>query len=259
MKLALSGSGGTGKTVTALEIAAMSGHRYIRSQARVVFKRHSAVSIEIDQNQDPNTFMKVQNEILEEQIKVEEAASAIDDKWIAERTVLDSAAYFMYWASALPIKGGRWKTVQRTLMNEAQRAVNRALMHVVACPYDAVFVMPQGRFELTGDNYRSSDPAYQKAIELMIRGLTQQRLGYVAHFVPQNVGSPVETAKWIMRQVKLPEIRKPAYIEETAHTMYEAAKRQIYPECVINDRVCKVADGQCSTCGREVPDAHDQG
>lgn len=259
MRIALCGSGGTGKTVTAMEIAGMTGYRHVQSQARIVYERHKTVSIERDPNQDPRTYVKVQYEILEEQIKTEEAASQVSENWIAERTVLDTAAYFSFWAAAKPLTGGEWKRCANLLRTEALKLVNKAMMHVVANPYDAVFVMPYGRVPLSHDAYRSGDAMYQRAIDMMIRGLIQQRLSHVAFNVPELEGNERQTAEWILEKCSVPKTKpSPGFADRSDAILEEVSRPGQRPECIVWDRVCDIRSGECHTCGRKFTSEDDQ-
>ncbi len=252
MRIALSGSGGTGKTCTALEIASLMKYRYIQSQARIVFERNNTVSIERNLDQDPLTYVKVQVEIIENQIECENNASAVDHNWIAERTVLDSAAYFVYWSSVLPRFGGKWKRKQKLLENESLRMMNRCMMHITTHPYDQVIMMPFGRLPLVLDCYRSDSIVYQQAIDGIIRGLVYHKLNHVTTTLPEDVGDELATANWIIDECGIVPKSKDSGITHESNFILKTVSEQL-PECIIMDRVCNILpNGVCTTCGVEV-------
>ncbi len=205
MRIALTGSGGTGKTVTAMELARITGLPHVKSQARVVFEAMGITSMENDPKQDPEKFLECQRRILEQQIEVEKHATERSPKgWIAERSVLDTAAYCSWWSSAMPLTGGKWRERHEAIKNECLRVVNTAQLHAASKPYDAVFLMPYGHIRLSGDLHRSGDAMYQRAIDLMISGLTFRQLADRATLVPQLDMNETGVAMWILKRCNAP-------------------------------------------------------
>lgn len=240
MRIALAGSGGTGKTVTSHEIARLMRWPRLESKARKVFADLNAKSMETDPTQDPEKFLLVQERILEEQIKTETEASRDHDNWVSERTVLDTAAYAFFWAAAMPVAaGGIWARHHLSIKDRAMNIVNRAQQHAVADPYDRVFIMPYGRFPLAGDAFRHGDAGYQRAIDIMITGLIFKKLADRASHVPLLQVDEVGTALWIIENAGT----KPVIPREEWHKSIDKASRvqaQAIESEAVKARFCKV-------------------
>lgn len=258
MRIALTGSGGTGKTVTALEIARLMKWEYINSQARFVFEELKTTSMENNQDQDPEKFLITQERILERQIAYELEVTQRTPNWIAERTVMDSAAYATFWASAMPVAAdGVWRKRHESIKNRALGIVNRSLQHAVAGSYDRVFVMPFGRVPLKGDIFRSGDALYQRTIDLMMVGLVMRKLADRTTIVPHLEAGETDTALWIIKQAGLEPVlpksqwytglvaREDAKLEEINKLACEG--------CTIMGRKHEAtAEGKCSHCGAQL-------
>ena len=256
MRIALTGSGGTGKTVTAMEISRILNIPYVRSQARLVFERLGVSSIEKDQNQDPEKYLYAQQQILDEQIKVEQEATSNSPKgWITERTVLDTAAYVAWWCSSMPLTGGRWRQRHEQIQNECLRLVNQAVLHTASRPYDRVFVMPYGHIRLSSDLFRSGDAMYQRAIDLMIKGLTFQRLADRATMVPTIDGTETQVAQWIIEMCGMKVKVKPGgVVAESEAILAEPLNSCVH--CQVMGRMGRPIKRNshwiCENCGNDV-------
>lgn len=257
MRIALTGSGGTGKTVTALEIQRLMKWEYINSQARFVFEAMGGTSMENDPNQDPERFLTIQEAITDRQIAYEKQITDKAPNWIAERTVLDSAAYVAFWAAAMPVSGaGPWRKAHESIKDRATRIVNKALQHAASGAYDQVFILPYGRVPLRGDVFRSGDAMYQRVIDLMMTGLVMKKLADRSCFVPMLEAGETDTALWIIRQAGLtPQIPKEEWYKGIPAQANEAINEMLKTCCVVCaalNKPHKSINGKCSTCGRPV-------
>lgn len=252
MRIALAGSGGTGKTVTSNELGRLLGFPIIRSVAREVFERNKATSMESDPSQDPEKFLKVQGEILELQMLAEDQLTEFSGDWIAERTLLDSAAYVSFWAGAMPLNNEKWRAKHETIKEKTLQIVGKALLRIQAKPYDQVYLMPYGRVPLGGDLHRSGDPMYQRVIDMMIRGLVLSNLASVTHTVPMLAGDPTDTAIWIMTKSgvksKLPVS---AWRPKVGPDPLEYGKFK-GTRCNMMGKKCSIREGKCLICGATV-------
>lgn len=136
MKIAITGSHGTGKTTLAQALAEELDMHLIPEAAREIMEKWQVEPWNLD---DP-TKTAFQEEVLDIQIKREQQA----ESFISDRTVFDSLAYSKMLASY-------------------EQLSELAVAHVAVSPYDLVIRLPIV-FEIDNDG-RSTDIEYQQLID----------------------------------------------------------------------------------------------
>ncbi|MDI6709716.1 MAG: ATP-binding protein [Bacillota bacterium] len=144
MRVGLTGAQGVGKTTLARELARILGWRLIEEQARVVFARCP---------QTKGKFSSAfQWRCLAEQIRLEEDG----DDFIADRTVIDNAAYWIKWRMAHS--------------SSAENLAYYRRCQAQAAKYDLVVYVPP-EIPLVADGFRSTNTEYQAEMDWLISTL----------------------------------------------------------------------------------------
>lgn len=148
MRIALSGSGGTGKTTTLKALNESLKLPVIKEGVRSYMADNNITHLRELSLRD---IMKMQMELLKQK-RVSEA----QQEFIADRSTIDNFVYANYWL-------GRDDEMQRGLYDY----MDSCFQHAVDS-YDYIFLFPWGVIDLEDDGVRSAKPMYQFAIQMMI-------------------------------------------------------------------------------------------
>lgn len=146
MRVGLTGAQGVGKTTLAHKLADMLGWRLIEEQARVIYARCPR-----NKGKFSSAF---QWRCLAEQIRLEEEGG----DFIADRTVIDNAAYWIRWRMAHS--------------SSAENLAYYRRCQVQAAKYDLVVYVPP-EIPLVADGFRSTNTEYQAEMDWLISTLTR--------------------------------------------------------------------------------------
>ena len=150
MKIALSGSGSTGKTTLATEVSKKYGVTMIPEFAREVADEMGIVKIR-DMNSDQ--AFEFQSRILSKKMELEDS----NENFIADRSTADNIAYYLRWCC-------------RDLSDDQnEEYVNRCLSQLRK--YDEIFLLPWQSLEIVDDGFRSIKAYYQYEIHCTIIGI----------------------------------------------------------------------------------------
>jgi nicotinamide riboside kinase len=149
MRIALSGSGGTGKSTLAGEISKRYGIPLIPEYAREVALE---MKIENIRKMSPDMSFEYQCQILERKISEEDK----HETFIADRSTVDTMAYYLRWCS-------------REIDDTKNKAyVDRCVERLKT--YDQIIVLPP-IIPLEADGFRSAKVYYQQEIHYLIVGI----------------------------------------------------------------------------------------
>lgn len=157
MRIAFTGSGGTGKTTTLKELNKTLKYPVIHEGVRQYLKDHNLKHL---RELSPMDTLKMQNWLLDQK-EISEKQS----DFIADRTSVDNLVYAMYWL-------GREDDMQNLLMHYMKRCMKHAVNS-----YDLIVVFPHGAIPLEDDGVRSAKPMYQWTIQMLIERLLGQLEG----------------------------------------------------------------------------------
>lgn len=165
MKIALSGSGSTGKTTLAEEMGRRLNIPVIGEYARETAEE---MGIENIRGMNPDQAYEFQMRILDRKLAEEDK----HDTFIADRSVADNIAYYLRWCSR-DIDDDRNKIY-------VDRCIER-LHH-----YDHIVVLPPWVIPLEADGFRSAKIYYQYEIHCSILGiLSDNKIGWVTMSDPE--------------------------------------------------------------------------
>jgi hypothetical protein len=170
MRIGFCGSGGTGKSTSALKLAEAGLLPYHKGVARIVF-----ADLGLTENDQENMSRaerwKLQKRMFDETLKQD----ADQPKGVFDRTTLDHLTYCLYRCA-----------------DQVDDATAKAMMIVVQenmVKYDLLVYFPLYDWDVRPDGLRQNGFAYRLAIDVMIRGLLKE-LGLTHHRMP-NVGPDV--------------------------------------------------------------------
>lgn len=194
MRIAFSGSGGTGKTTTLLKINEDMKLPVIEEGVRKYMKDNKITHL---RELSPRDTMKMQMALLKDKQVTESQAD-----FIADRTTIDNFVYANYWCNR---------------EDELQRGLNDYMIDCykhAANSYDYVFLFPWGAIPLEDDGTRSAKPMYQLGIQMMIERAVFQLQNIAPHIYVHtvqstNLGDRVEEIKTVIKDVE--EYKKQAY------------------------------------------------
>ncbi|MFZ5898603.1 MAG: AAA family ATPase [Bacillota bacterium] len=151
MRIGLTGAQGVGKTTMARALSAKLGWPLIEEQARVIYYE-GGFSRECDLKGKPKQSSAFQWRCLEEQIHLENEF----DRFIADRTVIDNAAYWIRWRMAY--------SPSRESLAYYKKCETQARL------YDLVIYLPP-EITLVANGFRSTDRDYQLEMDWLISTL----------------------------------------------------------------------------------------
>lgn len=153
MKIALSGSGSTGKTTLAYEFGKRFGVPVIPEYARETAQEMGIVEI---RNMSPDQSYDFQRRILDRKINEELKYNS----FIADRCTADNIAYYLRWCC-------------RDIDDERnQEYIELCREHLET--YDKIVFLPWKSISLENDGFRSSKIYYQFEIHCLIFGILNQ-------------------------------------------------------------------------------------
>lgn len=154
MRIGFSGSGGTGKTTTLLEVNKILEYPVIEEGVREYLQKNN---IKHFRELSPEDIFKMQLWLLEQK-----EISESKKNFIADRTTIDNFVYALYWLN-------REEAFQRPLQHYMIRCLDHAIKS-----YDLIIVFPFGAIPLEDDGIRSSKEMYQFHIQLLIERMLEQ-------------------------------------------------------------------------------------
>jgi len=158
VKIAISGAHGTGKTTLAGAFAA----RYALTELPTPGRLMAAQGLPV--NQDATVTSQALAWFI--QVNLEESST----NWVSMRSLIDIWAY-----TALAAERHEPTRLERAIADEMQRATKA----MAVGRYDLLFYLPP-RIPLVADDVRSSDPAFQAAVDARIREcLAEWRVPYL--------------------------------------------------------------------------------
>lgn len=170
LRIAITGSAGTGKTTLASTLAAELGLPVIGEGMRDYLERTGI---------DPHSLGHEGMKNLVRQLWVERQAqeAAATGGFVADRAGIDHAAFWLYYHYA------REDAETQQLFAEAL-APER---------YTHLFVLPWGRLPLLSDGIRTADAYVQRHVQLLIEGLLRQQ--GLPHQMLQSLTLPARVAE----------------------------------------------------------------
>ena len=152
MKLAISGSAGTGKTTLAQNIAKQTGWTYIPE-----FAREACEKLKVKTPREIPDARKLEFQKIILDMKIEAETKAID--FVADRSTIDVLAYYLWW-------NARNKNCDNDYINTCTKQ---------ALNYDMTYFLEWGAFPLVDDGFRSVNEYYQRSIHYLIKGILVDR------------------------------------------------------------------------------------
>lgn len=189
MRIAFTGSGGTGKTTLLNIVNEYLKLPVIDENIRPWLKKNGFVEFKDMTFQD---VKRMQHEVMYAKIKEEINLNT----FISDRTTIDNAMYTLRWVSSLTNEYNDWYKLY----------LKDARMHARSY-YDIIFVLPHGVIQIENDGLRSSKTWYQflmqELIENEINKLeTACRDPYIHHVTSSRLNDRVEECLEIYNKVK---------------------------------------------------------
>lgn len=164
-RIALSGSGGTGKSTLAQALVDKLGWARSTEGVREYLSENNIGAL---RELTPQSTMKMQWEILNKKIDTEKHLG----QFVADRSTVDSVAYALRWCA--------WDIPDDEMTGYVRAAFTHAYNY-----YDMVILLPWGAIELEDDGVRSAKGYYQYGIDATIRGLLSK--WQVPHYVLRTI------------------------------------------------------------------------
>lgn len=191
LKIGLCGAQGTGKTTLSRVLSNELGLPLIEEQARVVV-RELGMEKPGSLRRNPRLGMRFQLLCLNKQIAAEKE---LPGGFVSDRTVIDSAIYWMKWHS------------HRVDSRKNMHIYDQVQKHLARYGYDLIIYIPI-EFALKNDRFRSTNPYYQREIDLLTRCFLELAKPYGCKVMSVS-GTVEERLKSILARVAL--LDKPSY------------------------------------------------
>lgn len=153
MKIAISGSAGTGKTTLAEVLSERMGVQCIPEGVREYLVSRGVVDF---RNMTPADTMEMQSHLLDQKIKLEN----VHTDFVADRSTADNLAYCLRWCA---------RDIQDSILSEY---MVRCEQHISV--YDLIVFCPWGAIPYKRDNLRSRHLYYQYEMDRLIFGILAQ-------------------------------------------------------------------------------------
>ena len=183
-RVALSGSAGTGKTTLARELAADWGVPYLEEGMR----RRLEAGLDLHAL-TMEQFRALNVELRDEQEQLEQAAIARHGGFVADRSALDYAAFWL---------------VYRFFEYEAETASVMAAATEYVRKYDAVLLLPWGVLPLHGDGVRSTNPWRQRHYQATVEGLLRREVEPGRLLELPGLTSLADRLQWVRARIRPP-------------------------------------------------------
>ena len=178
-RIALSGSAGTGKTTLGRALAARFGVPYIPEGMRA---RIEAGLVIHDLGHEGLQTLIV--ELLEEQLAAEAEALATAGGFVADRSPVDYAAFWLHYQFSHD-------------RDATERFLARCLQSVRS--YDRIVVLPWGVLPLEADGVRSTNPWLQRSYQAILEGLVRREVGPPgAAWLPERLDALEQRVDWVV-------------------------------------------------------------
>ena len=152
MRIALIGSGGTGKTTLLHELNKHLKLPVISEGIRPWLKDHGFDDFK---EMSLDDVREMQQDVMFDKMREEQSLTS----FFSDRTTIDNTCYAMYWL-------GQKKEYSKWY----QGYFNNAVKHF-NCTYDIVIILPWGVIELENDGIRSSNKWYQFILQQMMENM----------------------------------------------------------------------------------------
>jgi len=153
MRIAISGSAGTGKTSLATHLSRYLSYPLVPEGIREYLLEHKLQDL---RSMTPSQTMGMQWTILNRKVEIEKNLK----DFVSDRSTADNVSYTLRWCARSTLEIPR---------AEIKHFINVAKKHCEL--YDIVFVLPGGIIPLHSDGVRSINENYQYEMECMIMGV----------------------------------------------------------------------------------------
>jgi nicotinamide riboside kinase len=151
MRIAIVGSSGTGKSTLAEALARDQSLPLSVDPVRLLLQESRYRS---HRDLDDDARLSLAERVLDVRLSFE----ASQESFVADRSVIDSAVFWLYWAGRTPPAHER----SMQLLTTCQQA---------ARSYTRVFLLPWGVIPLQDDGVRTQNAVYQKAMHCLLLGV----------------------------------------------------------------------------------------
>ncbi len=152
LKIAFTGSGGTGKTSTAAAVSSLLNLPQMKSASRLVYEQQ-----DLNENKvfmmAPAEKWKLQYEIFTTKINNDDCTPS----FVADRTLLDHWAYCLLYCST-------------TIKNDEYMHLEALVRKHMIATYSRIYYFPRGDWTGKDDGIRQTNLAWQEAIDSLIIG-----------------------------------------------------------------------------------------
>lgn len=182
LRIAVSGSAGTGKTTLGGRLAERLGVPFLAEGMRR--RLESGLDLHhLTRDQHRALF----DELFDGKLTAMTEAERTAGGFVVDRSALDFAAFWLYYGF------GHDEDATARLMETVRRAAGR---------YDLILLLPWGTFPLAADGVRSTNPWIQLHFQALLEGLVARLLpaGLVVP-LPRSITTPEARLAWALDQV----------------------------------------------------------